>query len=141
MGNDLSVANAARVSFDKKHERLTEGDKKLIRYLAKHGHWTPFAHTALSVSPDDKHYGAKGSPTKSVYSQCKHYFDFDEPDKQAFRDCVNAEPPAFLMGEGTAALKEQSKSAGLPWRRGTFNPDYAHMEAKLFQFLNMIEGQ
>jgi|TARA_B100001964_G_scaffold242050_1_gene315860 thymidylate synthase (FAD) len=52
MGNDLSVANAARVSFDKKHERLTEGDKKLIRYLAKHGHWTPFAHTALSFRID-----------------------------------------------------------------------------------------
>ena len=52
MGNDLSVANAARVSFDKKHEKLTEGDKKLIRYLAKHGHWTPFAHTALSFRID-----------------------------------------------------------------------------------------
>jgi len=104
-------------------------------------YYKSFAHTALSVSPDDKHYGAKGSPTSSVYSQCKHDFDFDEPDKQAFRECVNAEPPDFLMGEGTAALKELAQSAGLKWRRGTFNPDYAHMEAKIFQFLNMIEGQ
>ena len=27
---------------------LSNGDKKLIQYLAKHGHWTPFGHCALS---------------------------------------------------------------------------------------------
>jgi thymidylate synthase (FAD) len=48
MGSDLSVVNAARVSFGKKHERLTEGDKKLIKYLASHGHWTTFGHCSLS---------------------------------------------------------------------------------------------
>ena len=48
MGSDLSVVNAARVSFGKTHTELTEGDKKLIRYLAKHGHWTPFGHATLS---------------------------------------------------------------------------------------------
>ena len=59
MGTDLSVVNAARVSFNKKsmwgHHvpgqgifELKEGDKKLIRYLAKHGHWTPFGHCTLS---------------------------------------------------------------------------------------------
>ncbi len=59
MGTDLSVVNAARVSFNKKatwgHHvpgqgifELKEGDKKLIRYLAKHGHWTPFGHATLS---------------------------------------------------------------------------------------------
>lgn len=60
MGNDLDVCTAARVSFAKESEweeyidyegdlmnRLCEGDKKLINYLAKHDHWTPFAHTAL----------------------------------------------------------------------------------------------
>ena len=48
MGSDLSVVNAARVSFGKTHTTLTEGDKKLINYLAKHGHWTPFGHASLS---------------------------------------------------------------------------------------------
>ena len=48
MGSDLSVVNAARVSFGKTHTELTEGDKKLINYLAKHGHWTPFGHATLS---------------------------------------------------------------------------------------------
>jgi len=46
MGSDRTVVNAARVSFGKQSQTnyLTEGDEKLIRYLAKHGHWSPFAH-------------------------------------------------------------------------------------------------
>lgn len=48
MGSDLSVVNAARVSFHKFHEEFQDGDEKLINYLAKHGHWTPFAHAFLS---------------------------------------------------------------------------------------------
>ena len=47
MGSDLSVVNAARVSFDKQHSFIEKGDKKLIEYLAKHNHWSPFAHTSL----------------------------------------------------------------------------------------------
>jgi thymidylate synthase (FAD) len=59
MGTDLSVVNAARVSFDKKSEwyydsekaewDLFEKDEKLISYLAKHNHWSPFAHTTISL--------------------------------------------------------------------------------------------
>lgn len=58
MGTDLTVANVARVSFDKqseweydleKAERILPAkDIKLINYLATHDHWSPFAHTFLS---------------------------------------------------------------------------------------------
>lgn len=63
MGSDLSIVNAARVSFHKESEwieipgyhgyedaakELAEKDQKLINYLAKHGHWTPFGHAFLS---------------------------------------------------------------------------------------------
>ena len=57
MGSDLTVVNAARVSFDKESEweriesigdvddvQLSEKDAKLINYLAKHNHWTVFGH-------------------------------------------------------------------------------------------------
>lgn len=48
MGSDLTVVNAARVSFAKESTlidgELSERDKKLIHYLAKHNHWTPFGH-------------------------------------------------------------------------------------------------
>jgi thymidylate synthase (FAD) len=45
--SDLGVVNAARCSFDKESSALTEKDIKLISYLAKHDHWTPFAHSQV----------------------------------------------------------------------------------------------
>lgn len=47
MGSDLTVANAARVSFNKHSKELTMGDEKLIKFLAEHNHWTPFGHCTL----------------------------------------------------------------------------------------------
>lgn len=64
MGTDLTVVNAARVSFDKESEwedasehwersgtrsQLKSSDAKLIAYLAKHNHWSPFAHTSVQL--------------------------------------------------------------------------------------------
>ncbi len=46
MGSDLSVVNAARVSFNKESDRVSSKDTKLIKYLAKHNHWTPFGHAS-----------------------------------------------------------------------------------------------
>ena len=43
-GDDLTVVNAARVSFDKISTEFTEADKKLVNYLAKHDHVSPFFH-------------------------------------------------------------------------------------------------
>jgi thymidylate synthase (FAD) len=48
MGDDLTVVNSARVSFQTVSTELKERDKKLIKYLASHDHWTPFAHVQLS---------------------------------------------------------------------------------------------
>jgi len=47
MGTDLSVVNAARVSFAKVSNELSDKDEKLINYLAKHNHWSPFGHASL----------------------------------------------------------------------------------------------
>lgn len=45
MGNDQTVVDAARVSFAKKADNYTEAqNEKLIQYLARHNHWTPFGH-------------------------------------------------------------------------------------------------
>ena len=75
MGTDLTVVNAARVSFNKESEwvkagieeikgerfdgtpasttidkyKLSTKDKGLISYLAKHGHWTPFSHPMITM--------------------------------------------------------------------------------------------
>lgn len=67
MGTDLRVVNAARVSFDKESQWevyqvylghgnvsdpepvLSYGDDRLLRYLAKHKHWTPFSHCQVTL--------------------------------------------------------------------------------------------
>lgn len=60
MGDDLRVVNAARVSFDKESHyelidnweyryNLSLADKKLLKYLASHGHWTPFSHPMITM--------------------------------------------------------------------------------------------
>lgn len=47
MGSDLTVVNAARVSFNKRKEVMDEKDEKLIKYLAKNDHTSPFRHAIL----------------------------------------------------------------------------------------------
>ena len=61
MGSDLTVCNAARVSFAKESNWdwiedgagvspvLSVNDARLINYLAKHDHWSPFAHTSIQL--------------------------------------------------------------------------------------------
>lgn len=48
-GNDLDVVNAARVSFNKEATEFGAKDEKLINYLAKHKHFSPFNHSFISV--------------------------------------------------------------------------------------------
>lgn len=47
MGSDLTVVNAARVSFNKTVDNVSSGDERLIKFLAEHNHWTPFGHCTL----------------------------------------------------------------------------------------------
>ena len=49
MGSDLTVVNAARVSFGKRKGKaeFDSSDKKLINYLARHNHWSPFGHCSI----------------------------------------------------------------------------------------------
>jgi len=44
LGSDLTVVNSARVSFGKRKDRFEDSDRKLIRFLAKNKHWSPFRH-------------------------------------------------------------------------------------------------
>ena len=46
-GSDLTVVNAARVSFAKEVKEFKEGDQKLINYLVKHNHISPFFHPQI----------------------------------------------------------------------------------------------
>lgn len=49
MGSDLTVANAARVSFAKHKAEFDDKDATLLNYLARNAHWTPFAHPQITL--------------------------------------------------------------------------------------------
>jgi thymidylate synthase (FAD) len=48
-GNDTMVVNAARVSFNKYVDTMEERDEKLVAYLAKHNHMSPFFHPQIQL--------------------------------------------------------------------------------------------
>jgi thymidylate synthase (FAD) len=48
-GDDLTVVNAARVSYNKETTEMTPKDAKLIKYLAEHNHVTPFFHPQVRM--------------------------------------------------------------------------------------------
>ena len=47
LGSDLTVVNSARVSFGKRKETYDKSDRALVRYLAKHKHFSPFRHMVV----------------------------------------------------------------------------------------------
>lgn len=49
MGSDLTIVNAARVSFGNHSDELNDKDHKLIKYLADNQHYSPFEHCQLTV--------------------------------------------------------------------------------------------
>ena len=48
MGSDISIVNAARVSFGKHKDKLDDKDKKLIKYLIKHKHTSTLEHCLVT---------------------------------------------------------------------------------------------
>lgn len=49
MGDDSSISNSARVSFNKWKDEFDTSDERLISYLAKHKHMTPFRHNQIQI--------------------------------------------------------------------------------------------
>lgn len=99
MGSDLDVVNAARVSFAKEQDEFhPEKDQKLIAYLAKHNHWSPFAHCTVKF-----HVTA---PIFVARQLVKHTVGFSW--NEVSRRYVDEEP-AFFMPRGFRARAESVK--------------------------------
>ncbi len=109
MGNDLTVANAARVSFGKTGEmeedpwgppKLKAKDDKLIRYLAKHKHISPFGHCFVSF-----HIKA---PVFVARQLVKHKFlRWNEISRRYVKD-----EPEFYQPKLRAATKDKKQGSG-----------------------------
>lgn len=104
MGSDASVVNAARVSFANAGDdkRTEEQDAKLIRYLAKHNHWTPFGHTSITL---------RITAPIPIRTQCfKHKVGFVENEES--RRYVSYKPEYFIPEFRTQADNKKQGSGG-----------------------------
>lgn len=92
LGTDLTVVNAARVSFDKESEwavnhsvrqELSSSDSALIRYLAKHDHFTPFTHCMITLRETIPIFVARQRFKHTVgftYNEVSRRYVDDEPE-------------------------------------------------------------
>ena len=152
MGSDLTVVNAARVSFNKESEPLKweylglgyrcgdllavldERDKKLIRYLAKHKHLSPFGHAFASF-----HVKA---PIFVARQLVKHKFLRWNEVSRRYVD----EEPEFYTPEtwrGRSADKKQGSEGISLWNHGVGTgyreEEYEVMDGVLRMYKHMIE--
>jgi len=147
MGSCLSVVNAARVSFGKKSEwdggshpdfdpvkRLSERDIKLIKYLAKHKHISPFGHAFASF-----HIKA---PIFVARQLVKHKF---LRWNEISRRYVDEEPEFYVpdVWRGRSADKKQGSDGVSLWNHGMGtgyrDSEYEVMDSIRSLYLDMID--
>ena len=102
MGDDQSIVRAARVSFAAdSRERDAIQDAGLIRYLAVHNHWTPFAHTAITL---------RVTAPVPIRTQCfKHKQGFVENEES--RRYIRSEP-TFFFPTWRESVKNKKQGSG-----------------------------
>lgn len=148
MGSDLTVVNAARVSFDKASEferspsgeafpaplfkeTLSAADTKLIGYLARHGHWTPFSHPQITLR--------ETVPIFVARQRFKHMvgFTYNEVSRRYVDDS-----PAFFAPDAWRSRPEGSVKQGSGGEHpytGIWASAYeAHIESSLILYNNMV---
>ena len=96
-GNDLTVVNAARVSMDKWHAEFDfESDTRLINYLAREGHWSPFSHPKATFMITAPIFVARQWEKHRV--GCVRGYDIYDQNEQS-RRYVDDEPEFFVPTE------------------------------------------
>jgi thymidylate synthase (FAD) len=147
MGSDLSVVNAARVSFGKKSSweepfedcdpslrRLSDRDKKLIQYLAEHKHLSPFGHAFASF-----HVKA---PIFVARQLVKHKF---LRWNEVSRRYVDDEPEFYVpyVWRGRSADKKQGSDGISIWNHGKGtgyrDAEYEVMDSIRSLYLDMLD--
>lgn len=112
MGSDLTVVNAARVSYDKTSSQLSDKDIKLIHYLANHNHWSPFSHAFLQFRIK--------APIFVARQLGKHQVGLSW--NEVSRRYVDT-PPEFYMPEKWRGRPENSKQGSDGEAKSQYFPD------------------
>ena len=133
MGSDLTVVNAARVSFSKEHSEFDHAtDRGLIKYLAKHNHWSPFAHCSASFRVK--------APIFVARQLVKHTVGFSW--NEVSRRYVNDEPEFYIPGvwrKSAANVKQGSSEEEVEGVNLWSVPPEAITEACLGTYNRLLE--
>jgi len=115
MADDLSVANAARVSFARRKETLDDSDEGLIRFLMRDRHGTPFEHNAFRYHVRCPIFVARewfrhriGSFNEFSLRYARATDDFYVPDAEDVRTQVG-KPGAYTFEPVTPELAERTR--------------------------------
>ncbi len=132
MGNDNSVANAARVSFAKGAENYTkEQNDKLLIYLAKNKHYSPFNHTFMSFKIK--------APIFVSRQLVKHRF---MPWNEVSRRYVNSDPEFYMPSAFRAKAENVKQGSGTDMMRDGQNKCYqmtsSHADRCLGLYRNLL---
>lgn len=107
MGSDLTVVNSARVSFNKESfledGLLPDRDVKLIAYLAKHQHITPFTHPQITLR--------ESIPIFVARQRFKHVvgFTYNEVSRRYVDDTPEFFLPVAWRGRPAGSVKQGSE--------------------------------
>jgi thymidylate synthase (FAD) len=117
MGSDLSVVNAARVSFARRKEEMDDSDAGLIRFLMRERHGTPFEHNAFRFHIRCPIFVAREWMRHRISSfnefslrYAKATEDFYVPEPQDVRTQVG-KPGAYTFDPVEPELAEQTRDA------------------------------
>ena len=154
MGDDLSVVNAARVSFDKESqyeeyevthgdmaERLSDRDQGLIKYLATHNHWSPFAHTSITLRVRAPIFVARQlvkHQVGGVWNEISRRYVDTEPEFY-FPDIWRGKPVNAKQGSSDVMIPDFIIKRALEWYSYT-GTDYLITECCLKSYLELIES-
>lgn len=101
-GSDLTVVNAARVSFAKESQQFSEQDGKLVKYLAKHNHISPFFHPQIRLRIK--------MPIFVAREWFRHTVGFAR--NEVSRRYVDSEPECYVPTEDQLRERDTNKKQG-----------------------------
>src|SRR6056297_2398960 len=132
MGGDLTAVNAARVSFAKKKDVLDEKDERLIRYLANHGHVSPFFHIMLQFRIT--------APIFVAQQWYRHAVGFarNEESRRYISNTPNVYLPDYFLSKPEGSIKQGSGTvheSSAAWRV-EYN---VHVDSSLDMYNRMID--
>lgn len=139
MGNDLRAVNAARVSFDKESGEFTYrkeypkgSDEALVSYLAKHNHWTPFAHCIITLRETVPIFVARQRFKHMVgftYNEVSRRYVDDEPEFYV-PDVWRSRPEGSVkQGSGESTINHIEVDDG--WDKGIYLQDTSEAYSNL----------